>query len=310
MKTVLVTGTYDFIHPGHLWFFEQAKKRGDKLVVVVARDATVKKVKGRLPHHSERERLTMVRSVATVDTAVLGKVGDKLAIVEKIHPDIICLGYDQRAFTHNLRDELKERGLHVRVVRLRSYKPTSYKSSIFRTAGLVDIHALDPTLKIVLPYQTRKNFTKNKLYTHARAYLRVDVARRLLRAHRNLRKRGYRIQIWDTYRPLAVQRTLWKVKPDIRYVMPPKIGSPHNRGAAIDCTLIDRRGHELDMPTGYDEFSTRAHRDSKHMTDAQRRNMLILEHAMRQEGFIPLPTEWWHFSAPRWKKMPVLDIPL
>lgn len=310
MKTVLVTGTYDFIHPGHLWFFEQAKKRGDRLVVVVARDATVRKVKGRSAHHTERERLAMVRSISTVDSAVLGKIGDKLAIVKKIRPDIICLGYDQRAFTHNLREELKRRGLRVRVVRLRSYKPKEYKSSIFRAAGLVDIHALDPTLKVRLPYQTRKNFTKKKLYIHARSYMRTDVAQRLLRAHRALRTKGYGLQIWDTYRPLSVQKILWKFKPDRRYVMPPKIGSPHNRGAAIDCTLVNRRGRELDMPTGYDEFSTRAHRDSRHMTATQRSNMLILERAMRKAGFIPLPTEWWHFSAPGWKNMPILDIPL
>ncbi len=310
MKTVLVTGTFDFIHPGHLWFFQRARKYGDRLIVVVARDATVKKVKGRLPFHNQRDRLTMVRNVELVDQAVLGKPRDKLAIVEKVKPDTICLGYDQRAFTKNLRDELKKRGVYVRVVRLRAYRPDQYKSSFFRTANLIDLHTLDKILVIDLPYATKQNFTKKKLYHHARAFMQYDVAKRLLRTQKLLKQQGYRIKVWDTYRPLSVQRILWKHKPDARYVMNPRSGSAHNRGAAIDCTLVDRKGNELAMPTAYDEFSSRAHRDSKYMNKEQLRNMLILERAMRQVGFIPLPTEWWHFSAPGWKKLPLLDIPL
>ncbi len=310
MKTVLITGTFDFLHPGHLWFFRQARRYGDRLAVIVAKDITVKRVKGRMPFHKERERLAMVKNVGFVDDAVLGRAGDKYTIVEKINPDVICLGYDQLAFTQNLAKEFKERGLTVRVVRLKAYKPQQYKSSIFRAANLIDVHTLDPTLHIDLPYATTRNFTKRKLYFHARAFLRYDVAKRLLRVHKLLKRRGYHIKIWDAYRPLAVQKILWKVKPDARYVIPPRIGSPHNRGAAIDCTLIDRRGKELDMPTGYDEFSTRAHRMSTHMTKIQHTNMLILERAMRSSGFIPLPTEWWHFSAPGWKELPLLDIPL
>ena len=310
MKTVLVTGTFDFLHPGHLWFFRRAKRYGNYLTVVVARDQTAKKVKGRLPYHNERERLSMVKNMDLVDAAVLGKAGDKLAVVEKIRPDIICLGYDQRAFTENLRAELLKRGLRIHVMRLAAYRPQKYKSSIFRSASLIDLHTLDRTLAIDLPYAAKRNFTKKKLYRHQRAFLRYDVAKRLLQAHKLLKRRGYRLKIWDAYRPLSVQKILWKHKPDPRYVVPPRIGSPHNRGAAIDCTLADRRGKELEMPTAYDEFSVKAHRISKHMTAKQRRNMFILEHAMRKAGFLPLPTEWWHFSAPNWKRLPILDIPL
>lgn len=310
MKTVLVTGTYDFLHPGHLWFFQRARAFGDRLVVVVARDRTVHRVKGHLPFHTERERLAMVQNVESVDSAVLGKSGDKFAVVEKIRPDVICLGYDQRAFTENLVKELRKRGLSARIVRLAAYNPQQYKSSIFRTANLIDLHTFDTTLSIDLPYATRKNFTKKKLYRHTRTFLRYDVAKRLLRAQRLLKRQGYRIKIWDAYRPLSVQKILWKHKPDSRFVMPPRTGSPHNRGGAVDCTLVDKNGRELPMPSGYDEFSSHAHRNSQNMGAAQRQNMLILERAMRKVGFIPLPTEWWHFSAPNWKRLPILDIPL
>ncbi len=133
MKKVMAMGTFDVLHAGHLAYLAQAKRQGDELIVVVARDATVERERGRKPLHDERERLRAVQRVELVDEAVLGNAGDKLAIVEQIMPDAICLGYDQAVDEHALRQALRERGLgQVRILRMRPFKPERYKSSILK----------------------------------------------------------------------------------------------------------------------------------------------------------------------------------
>lgn len=126
---VLVTGTFDVLHKGHLNFFRQAREYGDELVVVVARDATVKKIKGKAPFYSEEERLKAVKDSGFADKVVLGNLDDKYRVLEEEQPDVVCLGYDQSAFTGSLESELSERGVDARIVRLEAYKPEIYKSS-------------------------------------------------------------------------------------------------------------------------------------------------------------------------------------
>ncbi len=132
MKKILVTGTFDILHPGHLSLFRQAKKLGDYLIVVVARDSTVVKVKGAKPRHSQLARIKAIKKLRLADRVVLGRLGDKLKIIEILKPEIIGLGYDQRAFTHDIRKELKKRGLAPRIVRLKAFRPRRYKSSLLR----------------------------------------------------------------------------------------------------------------------------------------------------------------------------------
>ncbi|MBI2657567.1 FAD synthase [Candidatus Woesearchaeota archaeon] len=129
MKTVMCAGTFDIIHPGHLYYLSEAKKYGDKLVVVVARDETSKSFKGRDPVHNERQRLESVRMLEIVDEAVPGHHGDIFKIIEEIKPDAICLGYDQNVQKQQLEDELKKRGIKADVIRIGSYMPHMYKSS-------------------------------------------------------------------------------------------------------------------------------------------------------------------------------------
>lgn len=137
MKTVLVTGTFDFLHRGHLHLFEQARKYGDHVVALVARDATVKKIKGRLPIHNERERRTLVENIRLIDRAVLGDRKDPYRVIAEIKPDVICLGYDQQhTFALALKEELALRKLKVRIVRLAPYEPDRVKSSHLRTLVL------------------------------------------------------------------------------------------------------------------------------------------------------------------------------
>ncbi|MBW2993543.1 adenylyltransferase/cytidyltransferase family protein [Candidatus Woesearchaeota archaeon] len=122
MKKILIFGSFDRIHKGHLNLFKQARKQGDMLIAVIARDSTIKKVKGKTPKYSENIRQ---RHVALyVDNAILGNKTDKYAIIKKIKPDIICLGYDQNSFTEDLKKHFKKK-----IIRLKSYKPHIYKSS-------------------------------------------------------------------------------------------------------------------------------------------------------------------------------------
>jgi len=132
MKKVMCAGTFDIIHPGHLYYFSEAKKYGDKLIVVVARDGTSKTFKGKKPIHNERERLEAVRMLNIVDEAILGKHGNIFDIIEEIKPDVICLGYDQNVQKQQLEDELKKRGIKSEVIRISAYMPYLYKSSKMR----------------------------------------------------------------------------------------------------------------------------------------------------------------------------------
>ncbi len=130
MKKVLVFGTFDGIHEGHLDFFKQAKKYGDYLIAVVGRDETIKKIKHRCPEYSEKERLRAVQNMTLVNEARMGYKGNPYRIILKIKPEVICLGYDQNSFTKNLRNEIKKLRLKTKVRRLKAYKPEKYHSSI------------------------------------------------------------------------------------------------------------------------------------------------------------------------------------
>jgi len=130
MKKVLTFGTFDIFHPGHEFFLKKAKKYGDVLGVVIARDKTVKKIKGKLPRNNEKKRLAKVKIINYADEVFLGELEDKYLVVEKFQPDIICLGYDQDIPISALQNELACRGINVRVIKFRkSYKPHLYKSS-------------------------------------------------------------------------------------------------------------------------------------------------------------------------------------
>ncbi len=181
---------------------------------------------------------------------------------------------------------------------------------------LVDVATLDPTIRLDLRYATPDNFTGVVVYPAARCLLRRDAAERLARVQRRLRAEGVGLLVWDCYRPLAVQERFWTLVPDERYVARPirrdgrpVAGSKHNRGAAVDVTLVDAAGVPLEMPTRFDDFSERAHRGAPATPEA-RANAARLEAAMVAEGFAPLPTEWWHFDAPGWQAYEVLDVPL
>ncbi len=130
MKKVLVFGTFDGLHLGHLDLFKQAKNHGDYLIVVVARDKTVKKIKNHLLSKKETERLKDVQKRKLVDEARLGYKDNPYRVIKEINPDVICLGYDQKAFTEDLLKELEKMGLSPKICRMKPYKPKEYHSFI------------------------------------------------------------------------------------------------------------------------------------------------------------------------------------
>lgn len=130
MKKVLVFGTFDGLHNGHLNFFEQAKHYGDYLIAVVARDKTVKKIKNRFPSKNKSERLKNIQKCKLVNEARLGYEDNPYRIIEEIKPDVICLGYDQESFTKDLSREFKKMELKIKIYRMRPYKPEKYHSLI------------------------------------------------------------------------------------------------------------------------------------------------------------------------------------
>ena len=132
MKKVMCFGTFDLLHEGHKYFLTEAKKLGSELIVVIARDETVVKVKKHTPVHNEQQRLENLERMGIATKVLLGHVGDKLKIVEEEKPGIICLGYDQTFFTKNIKEKLEERGVPVEIVRLPAHKPDVYKSSLLR----------------------------------------------------------------------------------------------------------------------------------------------------------------------------------
>lgn len=129
MKTVMVFGSFDVIHPGHLYFLRQAKRYGDKVVIVIARDSTIEKIKGTKPKYNERERREHVRELGYAAKVVIGYENDPYEIIEELDPDVICLGYDQNSFSKGLKEELEKRGLKAKIHRLDAYKEHMYKSS-------------------------------------------------------------------------------------------------------------------------------------------------------------------------------------
>ena len=129
MTTVMCFGSFDVLHPGHLFYLREAKKFGDTLIVVVARDSTIKKIKGQDTKYNERQRIEHVRDLPVVDKAVLGYEADPYEIIEEINPDIICLGYDQDSYAENLKEEMKKREMNPKIYRLKPYKEHVYKSS-------------------------------------------------------------------------------------------------------------------------------------------------------------------------------------
>lgn len=162
--------------------------------------------------------------------------------------------------------------------------------------AMVDLARFVPGLRLDLAYARDDNVTGRRLYGEARAYLGLPAARALRAAQRELAAQGLGLLIWDAYRPYSATLALWETVGDSRYAAPPQYGSVHNRGCAVDLTLVDADGRALRMPTAYDDFSERAHADYEALPAGVRRHRALLRAVMERHGFTALSTEWWHFE--------------
>ena len=163
--------------------------------------------------------------------------------------------------------------------------------------AFVKISDYIPNIFIDLKYATDENITGTPIYTFTEPYLRYGTVKKLEIAYEQLQAQGYSLKIWDGYRPLSAQYKLWEVMPDGRYIANPYTGfSNHQRGNAVDLTLVKEDGVEIPMPTGFDDFSSLADRNYDDLDSETRDNVLILEKAMTEAGFEGYFAEWWHYS--------------
>jgi D-alanyl-D-alanine dipeptidase len=187
-----------------------------------------------------------------------------------------------------------------------------HQSMVRRDPGqmLVPVRDLAPGVVLDVRYATESNFMNEKLYPREAAFLRCAPARALAAVQRDLETRGLGLKVFDAYRPYAVTVRMWEKWKDPDYVADPSRGSRHNRGAAVDVTLVDlRTGRELEMPTGYDDFTSAASSSYQEGSKEALKNRAILREAMERFGFVVLPSEWWHFDYRGWEAYGLLDVP-
>jgi D-alanyl-D-alanine dipeptidase len=178
--------------------------------------------------------------------------------------------------------------------------------------AMIELKTIIPDLRYELLYATNNNFTKQRMYPKntAHTFLRLPAARALQRIQLELKAKGYGLKIWDAYRPYSVTEAFWELIQDERYVADPKKGSGHNRGIAVDLTVIHlKSGKELNMGTGFDNFTDTAHHSFEQLPAAVLQNRQLLRATMEKHGFVAFPSEWWHYSLPNPASFTVLDIP-
>ncbi|MBA4054878.1 MAG: D-alanyl-D-alanine dipeptidase [Marivirga sp.] len=174
---------------------------------------------------------------------------------------------------------------------------------------LIDLEKFVPGLVLDIRYATTNNFTGEKIYNLAKAYARKPVAESLKKIQADLKQKGLGIKIFDAYRPYKATVKFYEVYRDTTYVASPYRGSRHNRGCALDLTVIDlKTGEELKMPTGYDSFKKEAWPTTPVNDPLIRKNRALLIEAMQKHGFKVNSSEWWHFDFIGWQKFEVLDI--
>ena len=176
---------------------------------------------------------------------------------------------------------------------------------------LVDVERAVPGVVIDVRYATANNFVHTPLYPVAKVFLRVPAARALRDVQQDLAGEGLGLKVFDGYRPYSITERMWEPIRNPDFVADPAQGSRHNRGAAVDLTLVDlRTKSELAMPTPYDDFTSRARQDFTDLPPEVIANRARLREVMMRHGFDPLPSEWWHFDFRGWRKFELMDLPL
>lgn len=177
---------------------------------------------------------------------------------------------------------------------------------------MIELKTLIPGLKYDLRYATRNNFMKMRMYpaNTRHTFMRLPAARALAKVQAELSTQGYGLKVWDAYRPYSVTEQFWELVKDERYVANPSKASGHNRGLAIDITVIElATGRELDMGTDFDNFTDTAHHTFTKLDQQVLKNRKLLRDVMERNGFTAFESEWWHYSFPNTLNYEPLDIP-
>ena len=163
-------------------------------------------------------------------------------------------------------------------------------------SDFVRLKDLSPDFVYELKYATPDNFLKQAVYDCGECYLRKSTAEALVKANEAFKQLGYRIKLFDCYRPLSVQKKMWKILPGTHYVANPAKGSKHNRGAAVDLTLVDAQGKELNMGTPFDFFGKEAHHTYTEHSKEVLENRKLLKETLDKFNFKSIYSEWWHYE--------------
>ncbi|WP_276390901.1 M15 family metallopeptidase [Eudoraea chungangensis] len=184
----------------------------------------------------------------------------------------------------------------------KTYLLDSYTDTTFiRLADFSDDFSYD------LRYATTNNFLKAKVYPCGECYTRVKTAKALISANKEFIEHGFRIKFFDCYRPNAVQYKMWELVPNPQYVANPVKGSIHNKGGAVDISLVGLKGEFVDMGTDFDYFGKRAYHDNTNLPEAILENRKLLKEIMEKYGFWSIRTEWWHYNLQGSSKDPIAN---
>ena len=175
---------------------------------------------------------------------------------------------------------------------------------------LVEIKKYIPGISLDIRYATTNNFTHKRIYAQAKAFARLPVVMALKDIQAELNEKGLGLKIYDAYRPYAITVKFYQATPDTNFVADPRKGSKHNRGCAVDLSLIHiKTGRELAMPTAFDSFSKKAGANYANLPKLEMANRELLKNVMQAHGFKVIRNEWWHYDFDGWAKYPLLDIP-
>ncbi len=175
---------------------------------------------------------------------------------------------------------------------------------------LIEIRKAIPNVVLDIRYATKNNFMKQVMYGQARAFARKPVVEKLKKIQGILNKQGYGLKIFDAYRPYAITVAFWEKASDKNFVANPAKGSKHNRGCAVDLTIIDlKTGKDLPMPTPYDSFAPEAAPHFENLAPEIIKNRDFLIATMQANGFKVIYNEWWHFDFNGWQEYDLMDIP-
>ncbi|MCF6243238.1 MAG: M15 family metallopeptidase [Bacteroidales bacterium] len=233
---------------------------------------------------------------------------------EKISKGIIELKLSGKL--HGYFSKEKQKYIKNKFIKIKAkiVNNTLYFNKVFQTLyidfpenALINLKEFIPAVTVKLAYASKNNFTKTRLYPCNICFIRYKVAKALLEVQEELKPKGMSLIFYDCYRPYHVQKLMFIKFPVKGYVAPPKGGSIHNRGLAVDLSIIDKNGKELDMGTGFDTFSVKAHHSYTGFTDTILNNRLFLKKLMIKHGFSPIRSEWWHYNFQPTHQFPVIN---